>query len=251
MERSERWERALEWPLTLTAIVFLVAYAVPIAAPELPAWVAETSEVVVWLAWAFFAFDYVIRFAMAPRKWTFVKSNLLDLAVVALPLLRPLRLIRLLALVSILHRTGTHGLRGKVVIYTVGATVLLVIVGSLAITDAERGEPGANIASWGDGLWWAISTMTTVGYGDRYPVSLTGRLVAATLMIGGIALLGVVTATIASWLVQRVSEVTETEEAATRAQVDLLTAEVAGLRADLVAISTQWAGGESPGKSSP
>ena len=229
----------MEWPLTATAIVFLVAYAVPIAAPELPTWVAETSEVLVWLAWAIFALDYAIRFVMAPRRWNFVKSNLLDLAVVALPLLRPLRLIRLLALVSILHRTGTHGLRGKVVIYTVGATVLLVIVGSLAITEAERGELGANIATWGDGLWWAISTMTTVGYGDRYPVTLTGKLVAVALMIGGIALLGVVTATIASWLVQRVSEVTGTEEAATRAQVDLLTTEVAALRADLVAVSRQ------------
>ena len=234
----------MEWPLTATAIVFLVAYAVPIAAPELPAWVSDASEAVVWLAWAIFAFDYALRFLIATRKWTFVKSNLLDLAVVALPLLRPLRLVRLLALVSILHRTGTHGLRGKVVIYTVGATVLLVIVGSLAITEAERGEPGSNIATWGDGLWWAMSTMTTVGYGDRFPVSLTGRLVAAALMVGGIALLGVVTATIASWLVQRVSEVTEIEVAATRAQVELLTTEVAGLREDLAAISSQWTGAE-------
>ncbi|MGV8908650.1 MAG: potassium channel family protein [Propionicimonas sp.] len=248
MDESQRWARAMEWPLTTTALVFLVAYAVPIAAPQLPAWVAEASEVVVWLAWAFFAFDYAIRFVMAPRKWPFVKSNLLDLAVVALPLLRPLRLIRLLALVSILHRTGTNSLRGKVVIYTVGSTILLVIVGSLAITDAERGEPGANIMTWGDGLWWALSTITTVGYGDRFPVSLAGRIVAAALMIGGIALLGVVTATIASWLVQRVSEVSEIEEAATRAQVDLLTTEVAGLRADLIAISAQWPG--APGSAS-
>ena len=227
----------MEWPLTAIAVVFLVAYAVPIAAPDVPTWVADTCEMVVWMAWAVFALDYVVRLAMAPQKWTFVKSNLLDLAVVALPLLRPLRLIRLLALISILHRTGTHGLRGKVVIYTVGATVLLITVGSLAITEAERGEAGANITTWGDGIWWALSTMTTVGYGDRYPVSATGRIVAAALMIGGIALLGVVTATIASWLVQRVSEVTETEEAATRAQVELLTSEIASLRVELLALA--------------
>jgi len=227
----------MEWPLTATAIVFLMAYAVPIANPGVPAGVSEVCEAVVWVAWAVFAIDYTARFLMADRKWKFVKSNLLDLAVVALPLLRPLRLIRLLALVSILHRTGSHGLRGKVVIYTVGATVLLVTIGSLAITEAERGEPGANITTWGDGLWWALSTMTTVGYGDRYPVTMTGRLVAAALMIGGIALLGVITATIASWLVQRVSEVTETEEAATRKQVELLRSEIASLRAEMLVIA--------------
>jgi len=151
-------------------------------------------------------------------------------------------LIRLLALISILHRTGSQGLRGKVVIYTVGATVLLVTVGSLAITEAERGEPGANITTWGDGLWWAMSTMTTVGYGDRYPVSVTGRLVAAALMIGGIALLGVITATIASWLVQRVSEVTEIEEAATRKQVELLTSEIASLRGEVLVLARAYGG---------
>ncbi len=223
----------MEWPLTVTALVFLVAYAFPIAVPDLPRTVADGCELVVWAAWAVFAADYVIRFGMAPLKWSFVKSNLLDLAVVALPLLRPLRLVRLLALLSILHRTGTQELRGKVVVYTVGATLLLVTVGALAITEAERGEPGATITSLGDGFWWALSTITTVGYGDAYPVTVTGRAVAAGLMVGGIALLGVVTATIASWLVQRVSEVTETEEAATRTQVELLAREVAALRAEL------------------
>jgi voltage-gated potassium channel len=234
MERLERWETIAEWPLTVTALVFLVAYAAPIAAGGgAPSWLVPSCELVVWIAWAAFAADYVIRFWLAPLKWTFVKSNLLDLAVVALPLLRPLRLIRLLALLSILNRTGTRNLRGRVVVYTAGATVLLVTIGALAITDAERGEPGANITNLGDGFWWAITTMTTVGYGDRYPVTATGRFVAAALMVGGIALLGVITATIASWLVQRVSEVTETEEAATRAQVDVLAAEIASLRDEI------------------
>jgi hypothetical protein len=66
--------------------------------------------------------------------------------------------------------------------------------------DAERDAPDASIAIMGDALWWAI---TTVGYGDRYPTTTTGRAIAVELMMAGIALLGVVTATLASWLVDR------------------------------------------------
>jgi voltage-gated potassium channel len=246
MERLVRWEKAAEWPLTVAALVFLIAYAVPIAAPSLPSAVVEGCDTVVWAVWALFAADYVVRFVLAPRKWRFVRANLLDLAVVALPLLRPLRLVRLLALLSILQRTGTQELRGRVVVYTVGATALLVTVGALAITEAERGEPGATITSLGDGFWWALSTIATVGYGDAYPVTPTGRVIAAGLMVGGVALLGVVTATIASWLVQRVSEVTQTEEAATRAQVELLTAELVALRAELREATLSF-GADGPG----
>lgn len=71
--------------------------------------------------------------------------------------------------------------------------------------------------------------MTTVGYGDQFPVTDTGRLVAAGLMLAGIALLGVVTASLASWLIERVAQVEEESQAATRRDVAALTAQVAAL----------------------
>ena len=233
MERVRKWEKIAEWPLTAAAIIFLLAYALPIAVPAIPPVAVTVCSLVVWAAWAVFATDYFVRLGLSPSKWAFVKSNLIDLAVVALPLLRPLRLVRLLALVSILHRTGSRELRGRVAVYTAGGAILLLVVGALAITDAERGAPGANITTLGEGTWWALTTMTTVGYGDLYPVTMTGRFVAAGLMVGGIALLGVVTATIASWLVQKVAEASEQEEAATRAEVQQLAAEIAALREEL------------------
>jgi voltage-gated potassium channel len=64
--------------------------------------------------------------------------------------------------------------------------------------------PDANISDFGEAIWWAVTTMTTVGYGDHYPVTAAGRLVALGLMVGGIALLGTVTATLASWIVETV-----------------------------------------------
>lgn len=235
MTREERWEERTEWPLTAAALLFLVAYAVPIALPDVPAGWRVLCTAVVWTMWALFTVDYVVRLTLAERRWSFVGHHLPDLAVVVLPVLRPLRLVRLVALLSILNRTGARELRGKVATYAAGGAVLLLITGALAITDAERGHAGATITNLGDGFWWAITTLTTVGYGDTYPVTTAGRFVAAGLMVAGIALLGVVTATLASWLVERVGEATEVEQAATRAQVDDLAAEVRALREALSA----------------
>ncbi len=97
--------------------------------------------------------------------------RLLDaaLAVIALPLLRPLRLLRLVAVIGVLNRRAGSSLRGRVVVYVVGATTLLTAVAALAMLDAERNAPGANITTVGDALWWGITTITTVGYGDRSP----------------------------------------------------------------------------------
>jgi voltage-gated potassium channel len=99
-------------------------------------------------------------------------------------------------------------------VYVAGGAALLAYCGALAVLDAERANPEANITSFGDAIWWAITTMTTVGYGDRYPATGVGRLAAVALMVGGIAVLGVVTATVASWLIEqvKVAEQEQTDE---------------------------------------
>jgi voltage-gated potassium channel len=105
-------------------------------------------------------------------------------------------------------------------------------VAALAMLDAERDAPNANITSIGDALWWAVTTITTVGYGDRYPTTTEGRVIALGLMLAGIALLGVVTATFASWLIERVSSENAADQAATVAHIDALMAEIKALRAE-------------------
>jgi len=170
------------------------------------------------VVWVGFGVDYLMRLYLSQDHWAFFKHNIVDLLSVALPVLRPLRLLRLVALLSVLNRIGSGTLRGRVVTYAIGGTALLILVGALAVTDAERAAPDAVIDGFGDGLWWAIVTLTTVGYGDTAPVTTTGRMVAVALMLGGIALLGVVTATLSSYFVEHISE-QEDDSAAIKAQL--------------------------------
>lgn len=217
----------------LVALLFLGAYAWPILEPDLsPGWV-RVADAVTWLSWAVFVTDYVVRLALTGDRRRFVRTNLVDLLIVAVPLLRPLRLLQLVRVLEVLHRSAAASLRGRVAVYIVGATALVLFVAALAGLDAERGAPGANIQSFGDAIWWSFATITTVGYGDHYPVTTTGRWVAAGLMVAGIALLGVVTAWLASWLIERVAAAEEESEAATRRDVHQLAAQVAALREEL------------------
>lgn len=214
--RRQRWEDRADWPLTITAVLFLVAYAAPILRPDLVSPWPTVCQLVTWAAWALFVADYVVRLSLSRDHIAFIRANPLDLAIVALPLLRPLRLLRLVTLLSVLNRYAGGSLRGRVAVYVAGSTSLVLFISSLAVLDAERGAKDATITTFGDALWWAVTTVTTVGYGDRYPVTDQGRFVAGGLMLAGIALLGIVTASFASWLLDKVREVGGHAQAATR-----------------------------------
>ena len=232
--RVQRWHERAEWPLTVAALAFLAAYAIPILHPSAPAGARTACRVVVIATWAVFAVDYATRLGLARRRARYFWRHLPELAIVALPVLNPLRLLRLVMLLRALNRHAANSLRGRIAVYVAGATALLVFCAALAVLDAERSQAGATIRTFPDALWWSLTTITTVGYGDRFPVTGEGRLVAAGLMLGGIALLGVVTASIASWLLDRVEETVdegaEAAQAATRADLHALQAEVRELR---------------------
>ena len=233
---QQRYRDLAEWPLMATALLFLAAYAWQVIG-RVDAGGAMWLEAVLWATWGIFVVDYVANLWLARDRWNWFIRNLHELLIVALPLFRPLRLLRLVTLLSVLHRTVGETLRGRVVTYVAGSAALLVFVGALAVLDVEQSAPDAKIVTFGDALWWGITTITTVGYGDMYPVTPIGRLVAAALMMSGIAVLGVVTASIASWLVQRVETTAETVaeavEEPVRTEVAELVAEIAALRREV------------------
>ena len=231
--RVQQWERRAEWPLAAAAVAFLIAYAWPVLEPDLSSGWKDLCRAVVYLSWILFALDYIARLVLAEHRARYAGRHVPDLLVIALPILRPLRLLRLVMLLRVLNRRATNSLRGRVITYVSGATVLIVGSAGLAMLDAERGRAGSNINTYGDAVWWAMTTISTVGYGDRYPVTGQGRFVAAGLMLAGIALLGVVTASIASWLIEKVREVDTDVQAVARRDLAELRAEIQALRREL------------------
>ncbi|MFL6122970.1 potassium channel family protein [Actinophytocola sp.] len=231
--RLQAWHRWSDWPLTVLAGLFLVLYAVQVLYVSASQAVQARVEAVVWVIWALFAVDYLARFLLVRQKLRFVLRNPFDLLVVVLPILRPMRVV---TVITLLNRRFVHTLEQRVALFACGATMLIGLSASLAVLDAERDAPDATITTFPDAVWWALTTITTVGYGDRYPVTPEGRLVAAALMVGGIALLGVVTGLVASWFVRMLKG---SEQAAAERTEDVLRQELTQLRQEIRALTDQ------------
>ena len=200
VDRTDNWMLAL-------AVVFLGVLIWPLVDRDLPQGLRSVVQWADVTIWAIFVVDYLTRFTLAPQRWRFVRSHIPDLIVVLVPPLRGLRLLivlrlfRLLGVVSMASRLSKQSLRVRTSTYTALLALGVLFAGALTVLEVERTSPDANIKNFPDAIWWALTTMTTVGYGDRFPVTGQGRLMAAVLMLSGIAVLGVLTASIAAWFV--------------------------------------------------
>ncbi len=155
-----------------------------------------------YLLWVLFAADLLLRFIVTPAKRGFFRKNWLDTITVVIPSLRALRSLNAFTANGVLSkRTGL--VSGGAVATAALSTVLIVWIGSLMVLNAERGAPNAEIKTLGDALWWCMVTITTVGYGDFVPVTAMGRCIAVLIMMTGISVLGVVSASMAAGLVKR------------------------------------------------
>ncbi|MCD9877411.1 potassium channel family protein [Streptomyces guryensis] len=200
--RAARWEQRTELPLAVASLVFLASYAIRVLAPGLTDPVQEMALAVLLASWALFAVNYAVLWRLSGQGRRFVRKHLLDTAVLILPLLRPLRIVKVYEAMQRRHGKPRLALHARVIAYSGLATVLLGFAGALAVYQQERGAKGASMRTFGDALWWTCATLTTVGYGDITPVTPMGRLIAVGMMAIGLALLGAVTGTFASWLLQ-------------------------------------------------
>lgn len=200
----------MEAPLVITSLLFLITYSWQVIGQP-TGMEQQISELLMGLTWAVFSVDFIITMALTENRKRFTPLNVVHMLAVVLPAFRILRLIRVVSILKVINRSAVGAFKGKVMAYVVTSASLVTYIGALAALDAERFVEESKITNFGDALWWAFVTITTVGYGDHFPVTLEGRLIAAVLMVAGISLLGIVTATMGVWILSVLDEIRKEE----------------------------------------
>jgi voltage-gated potassium channel len=219
-ELLHRVERITELPFLVLAFAMIPLLIGPLVWDMSPQ-EESTFLIIDYFIWALFAVDLGIKLFISPHRWNYLKRHWLEVLVVIVPFFRPLRILR----IFIFGSRAWVGMRRLVnvdflIVYGIG----LVIIAATVVASVEGGE-GASIHSFADALWWAVVTITTVGYGDMVPLTLAGRAIAFVLMIGGIAFFSGVTANLASFLIKG----KDTDKKA----IEQLVKEIEGLRKDM------------------
>jgi voltage-gated potassium channel len=156
---------------------------------------------------AFFTVDYFVRLWRAPHKWAFFRHNIFDLlAIIPLSTIfsffrlaritRLFRFVRLVGFIGKLRHTLKGFLKTNGFVYLLWACTAILILAATLYSYAEH-------VSWGEALWWAIATTTTVGYGDVAPHTVVGKCAATLLMLVGIGFIGALTSTITTYFANR------------------------------------------------
>lgn len=159
-----------------------------------------------------FLVDFVVRFRQAPNKWRFLRWGWIDLlaSIPTLDFMRAGRLFRVIRIIRLIRafRSTRHivfhlfqnKIKGTLTSVAIIA-ILVMLFSAIAILQFET-APDSNIKTAEDAIWWSYVTITTVGYGDKYPVTTEGRVIAAILMTVGVGLFGTFTAFVSSWFIK-------------------------------------------------
>ena len=225
---EKTWHRRTEVPLVIASLAYLIAYSWRVIGGLEGVAHAVMSTVIV-ATWALFIVDYIVRLSLAKNRAVWFRTHLGTLAIALIPVFRLVLLLRALTHVPGMRPSAGTRLRTQIMVYGAGAGVVLIYVASLAVLEAERSSPDANITTFPIAVWWSCVTITTTGYGDFFPVTWMGRAVGTGVMFSGIALSGIITATLASWIFERAARNHDDAEPATRGQVRQLIAKVDAL----------------------
>jgi len=220
VSHSERLRRVadwLEWPVAFLA--FLIVPAIVLEEKATSPLLRNIAYITNWVVWIAFCLEFVIRWA-AERRVAFFRTAWFDLLLIvvsppflvpsafqgtrSLRAIRTLRLLRVLragAVATLALKVSAHLFGRRKFHYTVLVGAAVILLGALAMFAVESGQ-NKQIETFGDALWWSVVTATTVGYGDLSPVTAEGRVIAVLLMLTGIGVIGIFTATIASMFLE-------------------------------------------------
>jgi voltage-gated potassium channel len=224
--RAQRIQDRFEWPVVVAALLTIPILVIQESDFGEP-W-GTVATVLNWVTWLTFFAEAVVMLAVVPNRGRWLRRHLLDVSVVVLtPPFAPqawqngrlFRLVRLLRVFRVLALRRLLSLEGMK--YAAVVALGTVIVGGAVFASVEEHQ---GITTW-DGIWWAITTVTTVGYGDIVPDSTGGRIIGITIMLVGIGFVALLTAFIADRFINLGVE--------TEAKEDLILAELRAINARL------------------
>jgi voltage-gated potassium channel len=204
LDTIERWT---EWPQTILALALIPILLIPHLF-DVSASTRATLDDLDYLIWGLFLADLLVSVAVAPRRLTYLRTHWFDVVLVALPMIRPLRAARSFRLMRALSATDRVMIGARKLFmrrglhYIMISAVVIIATAGASITILERDVDGGTIRSFPDGLWWAVTTVTTVGYGDTYPKTAMGRGLGVALMLIGVGLFGVITANLSAFFIE-------------------------------------------------
>ena len=221
------WEERSSRPMFVASVLYLLAFAAPIMSTRIQEPYDGYLNILQLILWGLFAADYCIRLYLAPRRLYFITHNLMNLAIVLLPAWR------IVSFLAMIHLTTNRQYKrlSELAVKLFGYTAIFIIMFALAIYSVESSEPGAMIRDLPTAYWWTFTTLATVGYGDVYPITGIGRVIAVVVMLYGVGMVAVATGALASWIIEKIGGREEQEYPATKADVDDLRQEISELRA--------------------
>ena len=221
------WEERSSTPMFVASVLYLLAFAAPIMSTRIQEPYDAYLNIIQMILWGLFAADYCIRLYLAPRRLYFITHNLMNLAIVLLPAWR------IVSFLAMIYMTANRQYKrlSELAVKLFGYTAIFIIMFALAIYSVESSEPGAMIRDLPTAYWWTFTTLATVGYGDVYPITGIGRVIAVVVMLYGVGMVAVATGALASWIIEKIGGREEQEYPATKADVDDLRQEISELRA--------------------
>lgn len=205
-EREIAYENKTTIPMIIASFLFLIAMSILIL-DDLNYFQGIDAVLIgiLFVVWIAFWIDFWIRFKLSINRRSFFRHNIIDLVSLIIPFARPFLLLVYLGRLKYFSGREGKNIRARVVVYLASFAVLYSYVIAMFVYAAERDAPGATINSFGNSVWWAIVTLTTVGYGDVAPITITGRIYATLLMLGSILIVGSITGLVVNWFGEMVT----------------------------------------------